>query len=159
MNIRVGIGYDVHALEAERPLILGGVNIPNDVGLKGHSDADVLLHSITDALLGAAALGDIGKHFPDTDPDYEGADSMILLSNVFGILQENGYSIGNVDATIIAETPRMQAHIVEMRENIAEALHCNISEVSVKATTNEKLGSLGRQEGIAVHSVALIVKE
>jgi len=159
MNIRVGIGYDVHALEAGRPLILGGVNIPNDVGLKGHSDADVLLHSITDALLGAAALGDIGKHFPDTDPDYEGADSMILLSNVFGILQGNGYSIGNVDATIIAETPRMQAHIVDMRENIAEALHCNISEVSVKATTNEKLGSLGRQEGIAVHSVVLIVKE
>lgn len=159
MNIRVGIGYDVHALAAGRPLILGGVKIPNDVGLKGHSDADVLLHSITDALLGAAALGDIGKHFPDTDPDYEGADSMILLSNVFGILQENGYFIGNVDATIIAETPRMQAYIMHMRENIAEALHCNISEVSVKATTNEKLGSLGRQEGIAVHSVVLIVKE
>lgn len=159
MNIRVGIGYDVHALAAGRPLILGGVKIPHDVGLKGHSDADVLLHSIIDALLGAAALGDIGKHFPDTDPDYEDADSMILLSNVRNLLQKEMFSIVNVDATIIAEAPKMQQHIEPMRKNIAEALNCGLSQVSVKATTNEKLDAIGQQKGIAVHSVALIGRE
>lgn len=159
MNIKVGIGYDVHALVEGRPLILGGVKIPHTYGLKGHSDADVLLHSITDALLGAASLGDIGKHFPDTDSEFEGADSMRLLSVVYGILQKNGYSVGNVDATIVAEAPKMQTYINKMRENIAKVLQCDHSDVSVKATTNEKLGALGRNEGIAVHSVALIIKE
>lgn len=159
MNIRVGIGYDVHALVSGRPLILGGIKIPHEVGLKGHSDADVLLHSITDALLGAAAFGDIGKHFPDTDPDFEGADSMVLLSRVYSLLEKKGYAIGNIDATIIAEAPKMQDYIADMRKNIAEALHCDLSDISVKATTNEKLGALGREKGIAVHSIALIVKE
>ena len=124
--------------------MLGGVNIPHNTGLKGHSDADVLLHSITDALLGAAALGDIGKHFPDTNPDYEGADSMLLLSNVYRLLQKRGFKVGNVDATIIAEAPKMQNYIGDMRKNIAGTLHCSLSDVSVKATTNEKLGALGR---------------
>lgn len=159
MNIRVGVGYDVHALVTGRQLILGGVKIPYEAGLKGHSDADVLLHSITDALLGAAALGDIGKHFPDTDPEFEGADSMQLLSNVYRLIQKKGFKVGNVDATIIAEAPKMQRYIGDMRKYIAETLHCGISDVSVKATTNERLGALGRGKGIAVHCVALIVKE
>lgn len=159
MNIRVGTGYDVHALVSGRPLILGGVKIPHEVGLKGHSDADVLLHSITDALLGAAALGDIGKHFPDTDPVFEGVDSMLLLSRVYSLLKKEGYTVGNVDTTIIAEAPKMQDYITEMRKNIAKVLHCDLSDISVKATTNEKLGALGREKGIAVHSIALIVKE
>jgi len=158
MNIKVGIGYDVHALVEGRQLILGGVTIPHSHGLKGHSDADVLLHSITDALLGAASLGDIGKHFPDTDQEYEGADSMVLLSNVYKLLMNEGYSIGNVDATIIAQTPKMRSYIDQMRQNIAKILKCDFTDVSVKATTHEKLGALGRGEGIAVHSVALIVK-
>ena len=159
MNIRVGVGYDVHALVTGRQLILGGVEIPYEAGLKGHSDADVLLHSITDALLGAAALGDIGKHFPDTDPEFEGADSMQLLSNVYRLIQKKGFKVGNVDATIIAEAPKIQRYIGDMRKYIAETLHCGISDVSVKATTNERLGALGHGKGIAVHCVALIVKE
>lgn len=159
MDFRIGIGYDVHALTEGRKLILGGVDIPHETGLKGHSDADVLLHSITDALLGASALGDIGKHFPDTDPDHEDADSIELLKIVLQLIQEKGYSVGNVDATIIAESPKMQPHIEKMRANIADALQCGLSQVSVKATTNEKLGALGEKQGIAVHSVALIVKE
>lgn len=158
MNIKVGIGYDIHQLVEGRPLILGGVTIPYEKGLKGHSDADVLLHSITDAILGAAAMGDIGRHFPDTDPEYKGADSMELLAKMRRTLMYEGYSIGNVDATIVAEEPNMKAHIDKMRENIAEALQCDVSDVSVKATTHEKLGAIGHKEGIAVHSVALIVK-
>jgi 2-C-methyl-D-erythritol 2,4-cyclodiphosphate synthase len=159
MNVRIGIGYDIHALVEDRPLILGGVTLPYHKGLKGHSDADVLLHSITDALLGAAALGDIGKHFPDTDEAFEGADSMELLSNIRKLLDEEGFTIGNVDATIIAEAPKMQGYIDEMRKNIAETLWCDLSQVSVKATTNEKLDATGQGQGIAVHSVALIIKE
>lgn len=158
MNIKVGIGYDIHQLVEGRPLILGGVTIPYEKGLKGHSDADVLLHSITDAILGAAAMGDIGRHFPDTDPEYKGADSMELLAKMRRTLMYEGYSIGNVDATIVAEEPSMKEHIDKMRENIAEALQCDVSDVSVKATTNEKLGAIGKKEGIAAHSVALIVK-
>lgn len=158
MNFRIGIGYDVHALIEGRKLILGGVDIPHETGLKGHSDADVLLHSVTDALLGASALGDIGKHFPDTDPDHKDADSIELLKQVLRLIQEKGYRVGNVDATIIAESPKMQPHIEEMRVNIADALQCDLSQVSVKATTNEKLGALGGKQGIAVHSVALITK-
>lgn len=156
---RVGIGYDVHALEEGRPLILGGVTIPYEKGLKGHSDADVLLHSITDAILGAAALGDIGKHFPDTDAAYEGADSMKLLSDIYSLIQKEGYTIGNVDATIIAEAPKLLNHIDAMRQNIATVLSCDLSQVSVKATTHERLGALGKKKGIAAHSVALIIKK
>jgi len=158
MNFRIGIGYDVHALIEGRKLILGGVDIPHNTGLKGHSDADVLLHSVTDALLGASALGDIGKHFPDTDPEYKNADSIELLKKVRQLIQEKGYNVVNVDATIIAESPKMQPHIGKMRANIADALQCDLSQVSIKATTNEKLGALGGKRGIAVHSVALIVK-
>jgi 2-C-methyl-D-erythritol 2,4-cyclodiphosphate synthase len=158
MNIKVGIGYDIHQLVEGRPLILGGVTIPYEKGLKGHSDADVLLHSITDAILGAAAMGDIGRHFPDTDPEYKGADSMELLAKMRRTLMYEGYSIGNVDATIVAEEPSMKEHIDKMRENIAEALQCDVSDVSVKATTNERLGAIGQKQGIAAHSVALIVK-
>lgn len=159
MDFRIGIGYDVHALTEGRKLILGGIDIPHELGLQGHSDADVLLHSITDALLGAAALGDIGKHFPDTDPEYKDADSLELLRKVLSLIQEMGYDVGNVDATIIAESPKLQSHIEGMRNQIADALQCDLSQISVKATTNEKLGSLGKKQGIAVHSVALIVKE
>lgn len=156
MNFRVGIGYDVHPFADGRKLILGGVEIPGTRGLKGHSDADVLLHSITDAILGAAALGDIGSHFPDTDPKFENADSYLLLTEVVQLVRGKGFEIGNVDSTIIAEQPKMQPYISGMQNRIAEALGCSVSNVSVKATTNEKMGALGRIEGIAVYSVALI---
>jgi len=156
MNARIGIGYDVHAFADGRRLILGGIEIPNSRGLKGHSDADVLLHSITDAILGAASLGDIGSHFPDTDPKFENADSFLLLKETVELLHSKGFAIGNVDSTIIAEQPKIQPYITAMQSRIAEALGCSVSDVSVKATTNEKLGALGRLEGIAVHSVALI---
>lgn len=156
MNVKIGIGYDVHAFGDGRKLILGGVEIPNNRGLKGHSDADVLLHSITDAILGAVALGDIGSHFPDSDPKFENADSYLLLKEAVQLVRSKGFEIGNVDSTIIAEQPKMQPYISAMQTRIAEALECSISNVSVKATTNEKLGAIGRLEGIAVHSVALI---
>jgi len=158
MNFKIGTGYDIHAFADSRKLILGGVEIPGARGLKGHSDADVLLHSITDAILGAAALGDIGSHFPDTDPKFENADSFLLLREVVHIVRGKGFEIGNVDATIIAEQPKMKPYISAMRARIAEALDCDKENVSVKATTNEKLGSIGRMEGIAVHSVALITR-
>lgn len=158
MNFKIGTGYDVHAFADGRKLILGGVEIPGARGLKGHSDADVLLHSITDAILGAAALGDIGTHFPDTDPKFENADSFLLLREVLQLVRGKGYEIGNVDATILAEQPKMQPYISAMRNRIAEALDCDRENVSVKATTNEKLGPVGRMEGIAVHSVALITR-
>ena len=135
--IRVGMGYDVHKLTEGRDLILGGVNIPWEKGLLGHSDADVLIHAIMDALLGAAALGDIGKHFPDTDPAYKGISSVKLLVHVAGLLKENGYAVGNIDATIIAQKPKMAPHIPEMRENIAKALGIEISQLNIKATTEE----------------------
>ena len=156
MSIRIGYGYDVHQLQEGRKLILGGVHVPFHLGLKGHSDADVLLHSVTDSILGAAALGDIGKHFPDTDPAYKDADSYLLLCDAFALVKKAGYTIGNIDATIIAERPKLQPYIDSMRARIAEACECEIERVSVKATTHEKLGALGELKGIAAHSVSLI---
>lgn len=158
MNIRIGHGFDVHAFAEGRRLILGGVDIPHEVGLLGHSDADVLLHSICDALLGAAALGDIGRHFPDSDPQFKGVDSRKLLRHVGDLLRREGWALGNLDATIIAQAPRMAPHIPAMREHIAEDLHVALDQVNVKATTTEKLGFTGRKEGIAAEAVCLIVK-
>ena len=155
---RVGQGYDLHALVPDRDLILGGVKIPHTHGLLGHSDADVLLHAITDALLGAAALGDIGRHFPDTDERFKGADSRVLLRATMSLIQAAGYQVGNVDATIICQAPKMALHIPEMVKNIASDLGVSASHVNVKAKTNEGLGHLGRQEGIAVHAIAMLIK-
>lgn len=154
--MRIGQGYDVHRLCENRALIIGGVNIPYEKGLLGHSDADVLLHAIADALLGAAALGDIGKHFPDTDERYKGADSLKLLESVGDLLAQNGYRIINVDATIIAQKPKMSPHILQMRENIAVALKTDANNISVKATTEEGLGFTGKEEGISALAVCLI---
>ena len=154
--MRIGHGYDVHRLVEGRKLILGGVYIPWEKGLLGHSDADVLLHALMDALLGAAALGDIGKHFPDTDEQYRGADSMALLRHVCRILSEQGYTVGNVDCTVLAQRPKLAPHIQQMRENIASALSVSVDRVSVKATTEEGLGFTGEGLGIAAHAVALI---
>ena len=154
--MRVGMGYDVHRLAEGRNLILGGVQIPWDKGLLGHSDADVLIHAIMDALLGAAALGDIGRHFPDTDPAYEGISSVMLLKHVAELLQENGYGITNIDATIIAQKPKMAPHIPQMRENIADALGIGLSALNIKATTEEGLGFTGRGEGIASQAICLL---
>ena len=157
-NIRIGHGYDVHKLVEERCLILGGVDIPYEKGLLGHSDADVLLHAISDALLGAAALGDIGKHFPDTDAAYKNADSLVLLSKVNDIIGAAGYRVSNVDATVIAQAPKLAPHILKMRENIAKALDTDLDAISVKATTEERLGFTGSGEGISAHAVCLIEK-
>ena len=154
--MRVGMGYDVHKLVEGRDLIIGGVKIPYEKGLLGHSDADVLLHAISDALLGAAALGDIGKHFPDTDPKYKGADSLELLKEVCKLLDENGYVVENIDATIIAQAPKMRTHIDEMRINIAHALRIEMSQVNVKATTEEGLGFTGSGEGISSQAICLL---
>lgn len=155
--MRVGMGYDVHRLVPDRDLIIGGVKIPYEKGLLGHSDADVLLHAIMDALLGAAALGDIGKHFPDNDPEYEGADSLVLLKRVGELLSEEGYVIENIDSTIIAQKPKMAPHIEQMRKNIADTLGLDITRVNVKATTEEGLGFTGTGEGISSQAVALIM--
>ena len=155
--MRVGMGYDVHRLVPERDLIIGGVKIPYEKGLLGHSDADVLLHAIMDALFGEAALGDIGKHFPDNDPAYKGADSLMLLGRVGEILSEEGYVIENIDSTIIAQKPKMAPHIEQMRRNIADTLGLDISRVNVKATTEEGLGFTGTGEGISAQAVALIM--
>lgn len=154
--MRIGHGYDAHKFCENRELILGGVKIPFEMGLLGHSDADVLVHAIMDSLLGAAALGDIGKHFPDTDPAYNGADSIELLKNVCNILLNAGYTISNIDSTVIAQKPKLKNYIDQMRENIAKACNLDISCVSVKATTEEKLGFTGRLEGISAHAVCLI---
>lgn len=151
---RFGMGYDVHQLVENRKLIIGGVDIPYEKGLLGHSDADVLLHAISDALLGAAALGDIGKHFPDTDPRYKGADSLKLLEEVGNLLTAKGYVVGNVDATIVAQKPKMLPHIPQMRENIARVLHVDIDQINVKATTEEHLGFTGSGQGISSYAVA-----
>lgn len=157
MNLfRIGHGYDVHRLCANRKLILGGVDIPYEKGLLGHSDADVLLHAISDALLGALALGDIGKHFPDSDPAYAGADSLILLQKVGELLKANGYVPSNIDSTIIAQAPKLAPHIQAMRQNIANALSIDVDTVSVKATTEEGLGFSGEGAGIAAHAVCII---
>lgn len=155
--MRVGMGYDVHRLTEGRKLILGGVEIPWEKGLLGHSDADVLVHAVMDALLGAAALGDIGKHFPDTDPAYKGISSILLLRHVAEFLKKNGYAIGNVDATIIAQKPKMAPHILKMRENMAEAMGISVDCLNVKATTEEGLGFTGREEGIAAQAICLLI--
>lgn len=155
--MRIGTGYDVHKLVEGRKLILGGVTIPYELGLDGHSDADVITHAIMDALLGAAALGDIGQHFPDNDPTYEGADSIRLLQEVGNILAKEGYTIGNIDSTIIAQKPKLMNFLPEMRKNVADALGIDISQVSIKATTEEHLGFTGRGEGISSQAVALLI--
>lgn len=154
--MRIGMGYDVHRLTENRDCIIGGVKIPYEKGLLGHSDADVLLHAIMDALLGAAALGDIGKHFPDTDPEYEGASSVKLLERVGELLLENRFLIENIDATIIAQAPKMRPHIDAMRENIAKALGIEVSQVNVKATTEEGLGFTGSGEGISSQAICML---
>lgn len=155
---RIGHGYDVHRLVEGRKLILGGVEIPHTVGLLGHSDADVLLHAIMDAMLGALALGDIGHLFPDNDDAYKGADSTILLEKVCAVCRKKGYVIGNIDATVIAQSPKLAPFIMEMRERIAAVCGCDVSQISVKATTEEKLGFTGEKLGISAHAVALMIK-
>lgn len=157
--MRIGHGYDVHRFTEGSFITLGGVQIPHKFGLLAHSDGDVLLHALADALLGAAALGDIGKHFPDTDAAYKGADSRVLLRHVVSLLHARGWQVGNVDATIVAQAPKMAAHIETMRTLIAEDLQVELDQVNVKATTTEKLGFTGREEGIAVHAVALLVTQ
>lgn len=154
--IRIGHGYDVHRFKEGRDLYIGGVKIDYSLGLDGHSDADVLLHAICDALLGAAALGDIGRHFPDTDPQYKGIDSKLLLKATCDLLKKEGYRFCNLDATVIAQAPRLSGHIEDMRRCVADILGCDIAQVNVKATTEEKLGFTGRLEGISAHCVCLI---
>lgn len=156
IKMRIGTGYDVHKLVPGRKLILGGVTVPYELGLDGHSDADVIVHAIMDALLGAAALGDIGQHFPDNDPAYKGADSIKLLKEVGNILKKEGYKVGNIDSTIIAQRPKLMTFLPEMRKNVADALGLDINQVSIKATTEEHLGFTGRGEGISSQAVALI---
>lgn len=156
---RIGQGFDVHQLTEGRPLIIGGITIPYDKGLLGHSDADVLLHTIADACLGAIGAGDIGKHFPDTDPAFKDADSAKLLQHVYGIVQETGYELVNADCTIIAQKPKMAPHIEAMKQRIAEILQTDSSQINVKATTTEKLGFTGREEGIAAQAVVLLQKK
>lgn len=155
--MRIGHGFDVHKFGEGDFITLGGVKIPYSQGLIAHSDGDVALHALSDALLGACALGDIGKHFPDTDDEYAGADSRVLLRHIMGLVTEQGYKIGNVDITIIAQAPKMAPHIETMRQCITEDLNCELNQVNVKATTTEKLGFEGRKEGISVHCVALLV--
>ena len=156
MTMRIGHGYDVHRLVEGRKLILGGVEVPHTLGLLGHSDADVLTHAVMDALLGAAALGDIGRHFPDTDPAYAGTDSLKLLDHVVELLEKKGYQVGNVDATILAQKPKLAPYIEKMRDNLAARMKVEPDQVNVKATTEEKLGFTGAEEGIAAHAVALL---
>ena len=159
MRYKIGHGYDVHRLVEERPLILGGVTIPYARGLLGHSDADCLIHAVMDAVLGALGMGDIGRHFPDTDPSYKGADSRALARTVYGMMQEKGYRIGNVDVTVIAQKPKLAPYIAEMRKNLAEDFSCSEDDVNVKATTEEGLGFTGSGEAIAAHAVCLIVSD
>ena len=156
-DFRVGIGFDVHKLVEGRKCIICGVEIPHETGLLGHSDADVALHALMDALLGAAALGDIGRHFPDTDEKFKGADSLKLTAHVLNLLKEKGYAVNNVDVTIIAQAPKMAPHIEKMRANIAEVLEISLDRVNVKATTTERLGFTGRKEGIAAEAIASII--
>lgn len=158
MKIKIGHGYDVHKLVSDRKLIIGGVEIPHELGLLGHSDADVLSHAIADSLLGAAGKRDIGYYFPDTDPRYHGVSSLFLLSEVMKILSEDGYFIGNIDCTLIAQAPKMAPHLYQMRENIAKTLKTDIENINIKATTEEKLGFTGRKEGISAHAVCIIQK-
>jgi 2-C-methyl-D-erythritol 2,4-cyclodiphosphate synthase len=158
MNIRIGEGWDIHQLVEGRKLVLGGVEVPHDKGLLGHSDADVLLHAITDALLGAAALGDIGKHFPDTDAQYKGADSAVLLAKVAADVRALGYTLGNLDSTIIAQAPKLAPHIAAMRERIAAVLGVEVGQVNVKAKTAEKMGPVGEGRAMEARAVVLLVK-
>ncbi|NRB09855.1 MAG: 2-C-methyl-D-erythritol 2,4-cyclodiphosphate synthase [Richelia sp.] len=158
MNIRIGNGYDIHKLVRDRPLILGGINIPHTLGLLGHSDADVLTHAIMDAMLGALSLGDIGHYFPPSDPQWSGADSLILLSQVNGLIQEQGWQVGNIDSVVVAEKPKMKPHISQMQDNLAQVLQLEPNQVGVKATTNEKLGPVGREEGICAYAVVLLTQ-
>ncbi len=158
MQLRIGHGYDVHKFGGEGPVILGGVAIEHDQGLIAHSDGDVALHALCDALLGALAMGDIGHHFPDTDAAYSGADSRVLLRHVYALVRAKGYQVNNLDLTIIAQAPKMAPYIQTMRERIAAVLEADIEQVNVKATTTEKLGFVGRKEGIACHAVALLTK-
>lgn len=156
--MRIGYGFDIHKLVSGRKLILGGVDIPFEKGLLGHSDADVLLHAITDALLGALALGDIGQHFPDNDPVYKDSDSRVLLKHCYKLVQEKGYKLTNLDATIVAEQPKLMPHLPKIRETIANDLSTDLDRISVKATTSEKMGFIGREEGISASAVVLIEK-
>lgn len=157
--IRIGQSIDIHQLVEGRKLILGGVEIPHEKGLKGHSDADVLLHAITESIIGALALGDIGKHFPDTDPKYKGISSIILLEHTYELMKNEGYKIGNIDSIILAEQPKMAPHIEAMRNNIAKVLHTDIKNINVKATRGEKMGYVGREEGIMSQAVCILMKE
>jgi len=156
MNLRIGNGFDAHAFASGRPLVIGGVTVPHDRGLEGHSDADVLLHAITDAMLGALALGDLGRHFPDTDARWKGADSRRLLRQVAALLSAQRYAVGNIDATVIAQAPRLAPFVAAMRANIAADVGCDVARVSVKATTTEHLGFTGREEGIAAIATVLL---
>jgi len=156
--MRVGFGVDVHRLEENRPLVIGGIQIPSNKGALGHSDADVLIHAICDGLLGAANLGDIGSHFSDQDPKYKGIDSKILLKEVISLLKENGYEVGNIDATVVLETPKLNPHVPEIKEVLAEILEVKTDAVSIKATTHEKVDSFGRQEAIKAYCVCLITR-
>lgn len=158
MNIRIGNGYDIHQLVANRSLILGGVTIPHDLGLLGHSDADVLTHAIMDALLGALGMGDIGHYFPPNNPKWKGADSLLLLEQVLSIIQSQGWNIGNIDSTIVAEQPKLKPHLKSMRASLAKTMAIEVDQISIKATTNEELGPVGRQEGICAYAVALLIK-
>lgn len=158
-KFRIGLGYDVHQFTEDRKLILGGVEIPFDKGLKGHSDADALLHSICDAMLGALALGDIGQHFPDSDPKYKGIDSKVLLTEVNKLVYGEGYKIGNVDSTIVLQKPKLATYIIDMRKNISSILYCDFDQVSVKATTSEWMGFVGEGKGIKVITTVMLIKE
>lgn len=156
MNIRIGNGYDIHQLASDRRLILGGVEIPHELGLLGHSDADVLTHAIMDAMLGALSLGDIGLYFPPTDPQWKGADSLVLLGKVNELIRQRGWQVGNIDSVVVAERPKLKPHISSMREAIANILQLQPDQVGIKATTNEKLDAVGREEGICAYAVALL---
>ncbi len=157
MNLRIGNGYDIHRLGRDRRLILGGVEIPHELGLVGHSDADVIVHAIMDAMLGALSLGDIGLYFPPSDPQWKNADSLVLLAKVNALILEKGWAIGNLDSTVVAERPKLKPHISAMREKLASVLEIEGDRIGIKATTNEKLGPVGREEGIAAYAVALLV--
>jgi len=159
MNIRIGNGYDIHRLVADRRLILGGVEIPHELGLLGHSDADVLTHAIMDAMLGALSLGDIGHYFSPTEPKWAGADSLVLLAQVQTLIQEKGWRVGNIDSVVVAERPKLKPHILAMRDRLASVLELKPDQIGVKATTNEKLGPVGREEGIAAYAVVLLLAD
>ncbi len=158
MEIRIGNGYDIHRLTQDRPLILGGIEIPHSLGLLGHSDADVLTHAIMDAMLGALSLGDIGHYFPPSDPQWKGANSLVLLEQVHKLIGDQGWSISNLDSTIVAEQPKLKPHLKAMRDRLGEILNLSSDRVSIKATTNEKLGPVGREEGICAYAVVLLIK-